>query len=369
MLNLEKATEGERVFVPTSFAAPPKAAEWLKEPDEHQRELVENLRRLAGREALVVSDGGLGNTLVGVERSLPFDFAPVVVLDASGRVRPTYGVWSRWRGDLERLPPAVSNYGNVRVHVWQQASGRRVLRIPESRKRIVTALAEAINRDPESIWLVIHYKDATQFPAELSAHVAGEPTRVRFLTWGNHHGTNEFREISNVALVGQLIYPRSAYVALALAAGLPESHASDVDTAFRDAEWAHHTLQAALRGSARKVVNGKASPMELFMIASPSASRRDALKRIFPGASVVDWNPWPRALRGQPREVAEYLSERFAAGATRVRKSEARLAVGIAHSSTFAGNILKNPAFIRWLEKRGITSSGQHFSLADTDGD
>jgi len=82
---------------------------------------------------------------------------------------------------------------------------------------------------------------------------------------------------------------------------------------------------------------------------------------IFPGASVLHWDPWPRELRGQPRKVAEYLSERFAAGVTRVRKSEARLAVGIAHSSTFAGNILKNPAFIRWLGERGIASSGQYF--------
>ena len=142
MLNLEKANDGERVLVPMGFATTPKRGQWLKEPDDHQRELVENLRRLAGREALVVSDRGLGNTLVGVEPSLPPDFAPVVVLDASGRVRPTYPIWMRWRGDLVRLPPAVSDYANVRVHVWQQASGRRKLRDPESRKRIVTALAE-----------------------------------------------------------------------------------------------------------------------------------------------------------------------------------------------------------------------------------
>ena len=365
MLNLEKAEEGQRVFVPTGLAAPPKASEWLKEPNEHQRELVENLGRLAGRQALVVSDGGLGNTLVGVERSLPPDFAPAVVLDASGRVRPTYGVWSRYRGDLVRLPSAISDYANVHFHVWQQPSGRRKLRLPESRKRIVTGLAEAINLAPDSRWLVIHYKDAVQFPPELLAHVGGDADRVQFLTWGNHHGTNDYRDVANVALVGQLTYAKSAYVALALAAGLPESRASDVGRDFMDGEWAHHTLQAALRGAARKVVSGKASPMEVYMVASPSPSRTEDLKRIFPGAMVSEWDPWPKELRGQARAVAEYLSERFAAGVHRVRKREAREAVGIAHSSTFAGNILKNPAFIQFLDERGIGSVGQYFLAPD----
>ena len=171
-----------------------------------------------------------------------------------------------------------------------------------------------------------------------------------------------------MALVGQFTYPRSVYVALALAAGLPEAHASDVDAAFRDAEWAHHTLQAAFRGSARKVVNGKASPMELFMVASPSSSRVEALKRIFPGASVVDWKPWPKDLTGQALALAEHLSEQFTAGARKVRKKDARSALGIAHSSNLSA-ILKNPALIRFMEERGIRSGGQYFVPSDKGGD
>ncbi len=274
---------------------------------------------------------------------------------------------ARSRGDLIRLPPAVSDYTNVHVHVWQESSGRRALRDPEKRKRIVTVLAEAINRNPDSRWLVIHYKSASQFPPELLSHVVGDVGRVSFLTWGNHHGTNAHRDVPNVALVGQFTYPRSFRVAVALAAGLPESRAAEVDARFKDGELAHHTLQAALRGSARKVINGEASPMELFMVASPSASRVAALTRIFPGASVVDWDPLPKDLRGQPLAVAQYLDERFAAKAPRVRKSEARLAVGILRSSTFAGNILKNPAFIRFMEERGIKSEGQWFVISDAE--
>lgn len=364
MGSLADADDGQRVLVPFELAQVPRDMDWAGSgPSQEQRELVENLRHLAGHNALVVSDGGLGNALVGVDRSLPPDFAPAIVMDASGRVRPTYDISSRWRGDLVRLPPAVSDYSNVHLHVWQKASGQRALRVHESRRRIITALAEAINRDRDSRWLVIHYKQAVQFPSELLAHVAGDPGRVQFLTWGNHHGTNDFRDVPNVALVGQLTYRTSAYVALAMAAGLPEARIADVGKDFKDREWAHHTLQAALRGSARKVIDGKASQMELYMVASPSASRMEALTRIFPGALVMDWDPWPRELRGQSLAVAEYLSERFAAGVERVRKNEARAVVGISHASTFAGNILKNPAFIRFLKARRFRSVGQYFIL------
>lgn len=366
MHRLFTARDSDKVFVPIELADIPTRLDWTGDaPTDEQRDLVEKLRRVAGRETLVVSDGRLGNTLVGVERSLPSDFAPVVVLDASGRVRPTYSVWSRWRGDLERLPPAVSDYSNLNIHVWPQASGRRKLRDRESRTAIVTALAEAINREPESGWLVVHYKDATDLPPELLARVAGDPSRIRFLPWGNHHGTNEFRDIPNVALVGQFTYRRSGYVSVAFAAGLPESHANEIGSDFKDGEWAHHTLQAALRGSARKVINGKASRMDLFMVLTPSPTRVERLKRIFPGAVVSDWEPFPKGLTGQAKALADYLSDQFTRGVRKVRKKVAREEVGIRHSSNLRGNVLDQPAFIRFMEQWGIRSEGQHFVLSD----
>ncbi|MFL6761497.1 MAG: hypothetical protein ACJ8FB_02950 [Sphingomicrobium sp.] len=368
MERLAAAEHRQRVFVPLELAVAPRSMDWSTAgPTDDQRKLVENLARLAGREALVVSDGGCGNTLVGVERSLPSDFAPAIVLDASGRVRPTYSIWSDERRDLVRLPPAESDYTNVRIHLWQQASGRGALRNRETRKRVVTGLAEAINRDPESRWLIISYKSIVQFPSELLAHIIGDPSRVRFITWGNHHGTNEYRDVRNVALVGQFTYPRSSYVAFRLAAGLPEGRIGEREATFKEGELAHHTLQAALRGSARKVVNGKASPMQLFIVASPSPSLPERLKRIFPGSSLDDWEPWPKDLRGHAKALAEYLSERFASGGLKVRKGEARLAAGIPYSGNLRP-ILKNRAFIGFMEEREIRSVGQFFVRADDSG-
>lgn len=365
MDRLEAVEHGDRLLVPRIFDTPPKTADWLKDPTDEQLKMVENLRRLSGHEALVISDSGLGNALVGVTQSLPRDLTPLIVLDASGRVRPTYPIQQRWLRNLERLPAGVSDYSNLRIHSWPQASGRRKLRDPKGRQPIVAALAEAINRDSATEWLVVAYKEATNFRSELLAHVAGDPSRVRFIHWGNHHGTNEFRDVPNVALVGQLAYRESGNVAVALGAGLPERQASDLGRDFKEAEWAHHTLQAALRGAARKVVDGKASPMELFMVLSPSPCRVSALKRIFPGAAVTEWEPWPKELTGQALQLAQHLSDQFTAGASKVRKKDAREAVGIRHSSNLSGNILKQPAFVRFMEERGIEDHGQWFVLVD----
>lgn len=365
MSDLAHAADGDRLLVPSALAQMLKPRDWRggQPPSEKQLELVENLGRLAGHSALVVSDGALGNSLVGVERALPTDFPPVAILDASGRVRPTYELWDQHKHNLFRLPSVVTDYTNLDVQVWQRGSGKTALRTADSRNSILAAVADAINGKPDSEWLVIHYLWDERFQADLKARVSGNPERVRFTTWGRHHGTNEFRNIPNVALIGQLTYPRSAYVGLALASGLPEERYAEVGRDFQDGEFAHHILQAVCRSAVRNVVEGKASRASALLVTTPSRRLHELLGRIFPGAAISEWSPYPAGLRGQSKAAAEYLWGRISAGYQRVRKKYVRAAVGIKNSSTFAGNVMRNPAFRAFLNERGIVAVGQVFAV------
>ncbi|MCC2979049.1 hypothetical protein [Sphingomonas sp. IC4-52] len=65
-------------------------------------EVVRDLSGLAGNDARLVS-AGTHLWLSGAAPTLPADFAPVIILDASGRVRETYRLWEKRKGGLKRF--------------------------------------------------------------------------------------------------------------------------------------------------------------------------------------------------------------------------------------------------------------------------
>jgi hypothetical protein len=88
---------------------------------------------LSGKTVAVRQDGPYGNTVLDYHETLPEGLAPMVVLDASGRVRETYSQWEENRGGLTRLTAAPKRYDNLTVHRWRTGGGKS--RRPCTRRR------------------------------------------------------------------------------------------------------------------------------------------------------------------------------------------------------------------------------------------
>jgi hypothetical protein len=94
------------------------------EPQEPLRQAMTALWSLSGKTVSVRRDGAYGNTVLDYRETLPEGLAPLVILDASGRVRTTYRQWRENRGGLELLTPAPKRYDNLTVHCWQTGGGK-----------------------------------------------------------------------------------------------------------------------------------------------------------------------------------------------------------------------------------------------------
>src|SRR3546814_4443071 len=90
------------------------------------------LQGLAGRQAVTVNGGSKGLYLSGGGSPLPEDFAPALILDASGRVRETYKAMEAI-GLLLRLPATPTDYSRLTLHHWDRAcSDRKSTRLNSS---------------------------------------------------------------------------------------------------------------------------------------------------------------------------------------------------------------------------------------------
>jgi len=330
-------------------------------------EVAHKLASVAGQEMIVIDDGLGGKSLVGTGSELSKDFAPVVILDASGRVRTTYDLWSKHRGGLEPLPPVPNDYRRLTVHLWKRRSGRQVLRDPKVRSKIASAIAEEINKDESSRWLIAHSKHDRETVADIKALVTHNPDqRIATMTWGNHHGTNVFRDVENVVLIGQLTMRRSQYMGKLLAAsGLPvrEARRLDIDE-LRWGEYRHNLLQAACRGAVRRSERGVAGKCRLFLVTSPSPHLERLIEETFPGCRIEQWRPGHLALKGRARQVADFLLACFeATDNAPIRKGEVSSALGMPPPNL--SRIIKQPAFAEFMDSEGIWTSTQWFYRDD----
>jgi hypothetical protein len=325
---------------------------------------VSKLAALSGGLALLVDGGSQGKALVGVGPSLPSDFAPVVILDASGRVRPTYEVWEKHRGNLRRLPEAKNDYRRLYLHLWERASGKATLARPQDRAEVVNAIAEVINKDDTSEWLIVHFKERDDILRELKLAVNHDAERrVVPLTWGRHDATNAFAHISNVVVIGQLTYGDMNVHALACAAaGLPTTVKDQIDPGdFQWGEFQHHLLQALSRASVRKSRSGLAGPCRALVVSTPSPQTRRRVQATFPGCELIDWRPVEKPLAAHVAAAADYLRERFADPAVlKVSKADVRQHLGM-EPGNFARDLIDNEQFDEFLQRQHIWVTRQWF--------
>jgi hypothetical protein len=328
------------------------------------RQVLTALWRLSGKTASVRRDGpAFGNTMLDYRETLPDNLAPLVILDASGRVRTTYRQWRKNRGGLEWLATATKRYDNLTVHCWQTGGGKRAFR--DNSQALLDGIAETINTKPDEDWLVVHHKDGINldFATALQTRITGNPARIHFVHWGNHHATNAYVEVPNVILAGTLFYRPSYYEALTrLAADKRPAQGAILKTVEEEVtigEHRHLILQALCRGSVRRCQGDVCAPCNAYIIAAARSGIPEALPTIVPGCRVVKWQPVQRALRGKVKEAAEFVLAWFDKGrpADLLRFNVVQKALGIRDPKNFKNDVRRHPDFIEALDNHGITEA------------
>lgn len=331
---------------------------------EDLRTAGENLWLLMGKRVVVRSDGRHGLTLVSYRETLPADIKPILALDASARVRKTYDLWEKHRGDLVQLPAAPKQYGNLTIHVWDQGGGKSGYR--DNGDRIVEGVVKAISSCPNKKWLVVHHKyhpkDRLDLPTEVSARLPPDH-RVAFLHWGLHDGTNAFKDVSNIILAGTLFQPKSQLEGLTrLASGIPPSRGvvdSSIVDATGDGENSHGVLQALCRSAVRQMQEEGCPAVDAYLIASARTGIPGLLPEIFPGAWIVPWEPLPRELRGKVAEAVDFVRSWFLNNPEGVLAlKDLQRVLGINDSSNFRSTIRHHQDFQASLESMGLEEWG-----------
>lgn len=245
---------------------------------------------------------GRDRCMIHYEETLPSDLKPVVVCDASGRVRQTYPHWSEGRMDLAMLRQASKDYSDLTVHVWPRAGSKSAWADRSSATDMLKAIVEVVNGLPDDEFLIVHHKlsdskRSVNVP-ELIRKEAIDPERLHFTHWGGSEisATNAFKEVPNVILAGSLFLPNVAYEALGrLSRALPSSaslekkHRRDIEMG----EHAHLILQSVCRGRVRQAIGGNCGKADVWIIASADSGIPSMLSQrvIFPRSKVVPWQP------------------------------------------------------------------------------
>lgn len=312
---------------------------------------------MAGRSARVHKDGN-GEIVIEYRVTIPDDMRPLLVLDASGRVRQTYQDMKD-RGYLKELPRAIKDYSPLTVHWWKRGGGKASFRAGGD--ELVSGTVKTIQNKPTEDWLVVVHKPsktikdiARQIQRQLPA-MAG---KVHYVTWGNHLATNDYADVPNVILCGTLFMAQSHYVALThLCKDSPVQdgfcQAADVRlTAV--GETADGVFQAISRGRVRKSDGPRCQPMHAYVIATAQSGMGTILPAAFPGSTILDWNPLNKVERSKARLALDCVTERIEQGAGWVSFKDLKSAIEVPDKNNFKTLVLRNRTWIDGLAALGL---------------
>jgi hypothetical protein len=326
---------------------------------DDQQTTATALVTLNGRTARVRRDGKTGNVILSYRETFPADLAPLLVLDASGRVRQTYADMTQHRDNLVRLRSAVKDYAPLTIRTWQTSGSKSGF--GQQGEALAKGIADTILTKPTEGWLVVAHKTGgavKDVEAAIRRHLQGHLVEnLQVITWGNHMATNAYAEVPNVILAGTLFMRASFYTALTnLARGQPvaDGLASPADVAeTMRGEHRHLVYQAICRGRVRKSDGDKCQPMTAYVIASPRSGIPRDLQTIFPGCTVLPWNPAKKAIRGTLKRAVEFVGTAFAAGTERLTYTDIRTALRIS-ARNFAARVTKLPEWAEALADLGM---------------
>lgn len=321
--------------------------------------VLKTLQAASGKEMLLtVSEDG-HRSFVRPVSSLPDDLTPMIVLDASARVRQRYGLIAKSPVPLLELPKIIRDYRNLSIHVWERGSGKSSLSRQGVCTDIAKEVAHRINENKGGEWLVIHYKQCPHIIDEIKSYVSQSVNAVIHSThWGRHTSTNQFAHVDNVVLIGQPTYVEEEYRAQAYAAAgnyIADELLPNLQD-MKQAEYQHHYLQAGCRGSIRI-----GWPCNLYVVVTPTKDTDGWLADVYPQATIIPWKLSRIPLTGRMESGLTYLRERFDdPHTTAVRKGDVSNHLNMT-AQNFRTQVLRNSRFIEALQHEGFDEKGWYF--------
>jgi hypothetical protein len=251
------------------------------------QKLLSDLKGLASSSISVFKDKRCGVMLCGFAFSYPADIAPLFIFDAAARVTTRYQHRADRIGDIERLATIQSAYRRVTAHVWQQGASRSSLKDQLIRSRVVEGVADLVNGADEP-FLIVHPKDRESDGYSIAGELRralDHPDKAHFIHWGDHHGTNAYRAIRNVVLIG--IWHKPAYATLSAYMAATRLAGHEIE----DGDWhdygqgclRENVMQAAGRGNLRNVEAGVAGDCNVYLITAARDAPSSLVEAVFPG--------------------------------------------------------------------------------------
>jgi len=322
-------------------------------------EYLDSLYALSGQSVLLRRPHNAFKVITALNSrdAIPDDLAPVVILDASGRVRSTYGQWEEQKDNLVRLPSAVRNYSNLTVRVMDKGAGKTEWY--KNGEALAHEVAKLIDSKPDEEWLVIYHSGVNggAIPKQILGLLNSDSGRVHFLNWGKHHGTNKFRHIPNVILAGMNNYSETDYEMMARyycdipsEQGVPKALINDMQAG----EHMHHILQALCRSALRQGSGSDCGLCNAYIIAPPCSRVRELLPVVFPGCRVGTWRPSKKKTKGKVQEALTYVEQYFADYPEEVLMFTELRAVLDYDASNFSKRIRQHDSYIAGLEDLGV---------------
>ena len=328
------------------------------------RKAVRSLCKISGKPCRIVRDE-YKKTIIDWSENLPEDFFPVVVFDASGRVRSVYDHFQKASGVLSSYTTSQKDFSNVTFHHVPIASGRNKWR--EFGDRLLTATAACINAD-DRMPLVVGFKpdeesnDKKRIPDIKQTLLGDRYTNKDFsyVSWGNHKQTNEYRDYTKMVLCGMPYLPNSVVELRTRGAlGLSAKEELSYD-AFRDieiGELKNDLLQAVGRICVRKIIDGNKCPeADVFIIAGnrSGADIQKLLAETFPGSKYRRFHI-DDTTKEKWELVVEYLLERLTeTDSEPVGFIDAMDHIGMTNRQNFNKLIRNSEMFQEALKEHGI---------------
>jgi hypothetical protein len=252
-----------------------------------------------------------GAGAVSISEAIPAPLKNVVILDASASVRKLIHADSSVRAVVSFRPEDQKNFAKVNVYQIRSGGGRSTLEDrflelgpgPSSLSREIVDLVKA-NLPTARAFLLFTFlpkgidmadllaRDLTRAGIDLKEKTSDGKRRFEFLTWGNHEGINGYEHCDVVIMVG--VVQRSLFeLAAATKAqqkSLDAATPSERLRAMRESEVAHAVYQGASRGSCRRVTNGMAGAMKLYII-HRSPELQALMAQVMPNAVWIDHQP------------------------------------------------------------------------------
>ncbi len=328
----------------------------LRGLEQRHASYLEDLYALSGRCVLLRKHHNASTVITALDSrdAIPDDLAPMMILDASGRVRATYEQWEKATGKLLRLSSAVRSYRNLTVHVMNKGAGKTAWL--KDGNALAQEVAQLIDSKPDEEWLVVYHKGANRgtVPDQIKGLLSTNADRVSFLNWGKHQGTNEFRHIQNVILAGMNNYSETDYEMMARyysRTRTEERVDKHIVREIEEGEHMHHILQALCRSSVRQGSGSECGPCDAYIIAPKRSGVRDLLPVVFPGCRVKTWKATNVQPKGKVQEALGYVEMHFEDHpdqALRFKELQAKL--GIPSASNFRSDIRRHHIFQAKLE-------------------